>query len=281
MTPEKVLALAQQGRCKEAIRGAKKIMSSAGPAEPRKQLGLAGLRCAFIVNDVDAAVEFARVLDKQFGSDPEVLFVLVHAFSDLSSRVAQDLGRTAPQSVPAHKLYAETLEAQGKWDDAQHEYEWILERAPNTPGIHYLLARLLLVRSGPDAKPPERAKEELQKELQLDPNNAGAHYILAEIAVKEQNLEEAVTQFAAATKLDPTFGEAYADWGITLNNLGRYQEAVAPLRAAARLTPGNPAIHYALGTALARSGQKEEAEKEFAIQQSLTSQSPNAPADKP
>jgi Flp pilus assembly protein TadD len=63
---------------------------------------------------------------------------------------------------------------------------------------------------------------------------------------------------------------------------GKYEAAIPPLRTAERLTPGNPEIHHALATALVRSGHKEEAEKEFAIHRSLTSNNQGAPEpDKP
>ncbi len=90
---------------------------------------------------------------------------MVHAYSDLSTRAAQDLGRTAPKSIAAHKLNAEALEMQGKWEPAQLEYEGILKKEPNARGIHFLLGRLLLSRpdAGPDAT--ARAKQEFLKEL--------------------------------------------------------------------------------------------------------------------
>jgi tetratricopeptide (TPR) repeat protein len=271
ITPEKAVTLAQQGRCKEAIPALRKAMAAQGPAEEKKTAGVAGLRCALSLDNRDAALDFARALGKQFPRDPDVLFILVHAYSDLSTRAAEDLARTAPQSVPAHKLSAEAFEAQGKWDEAEHEYEGIIQREPNTPGIHYLLGRLLLVRAGADAKLPERAKEEFQKELQIDPNNAGAHYVLGEIAAKDENWEEAIKEFSAATKLDPSFADAYIGLGFSLVTLKRYEEAIAPLRAAERLTPQNPAVHYSLATALGRLGRKQEADQELAIHQSLVS----------
>src|SRR5436305_14113260 len=147
------------------------MAGSVGP-EMRKQAGVLGVRCSLAIDDRDSANEFIRLLNKQFARDPDVLFVLVHAYSDLSTRTAQDLGRTAPQSLAAHKLNAEALEMQGKWEPAQLEYEGILEKEPNARGIHFLLGRLLLSRpdAGPDAA--ERAKQEFLKELQIDPNNA-------------------------------------------------------------------------------------------------------------
>jgi tetratricopeptide (TPR) repeat protein len=252
------------------------------PATTRKQAGVVGVRCALAVDDRDSALEFIRLLNEQFARDPDVLFVVVHAYSDLSTRTAQDLGRTAPQSLAAHKLNAEALEEQGKWGPAQLEYEEMIRKEPNARGIHFLLGRLLLSRpdAGPDAT--QRAKQEFLKELQIDPTNSGAEYILGELARREENWEEATARFSAAARLDPNFAEAYLGWGVSLIGNKQYQQAIPPLRKAERLTPQNPDIHQALGTALVRSGQKEEANKEFAIHRSLSSAGPNAPnSEKP
>jgi tetratricopeptide (TPR) repeat protein len=282
LSPEKAITLAEQGHCRESIGGLKRGMAGQSPAETRKQAGVLGIRCSLAADDRGAALEFLQKLNKQFPRDPDVLFVVVHAYSDLSTRAAQDLSRTAPQSVAAHKLNAEALEMQGKWEPAQLEYEGILQEEPNARGIHFLLGRLLLSR--PDAAPdaPQRAKQELLKELEIDPKNSGAEYILGELARRDQNWDEAVSRFSAAAKLEPGFAEAYLEWGASLIDQKKYPDAISPLRTAERLTPGNPDIHHALATALVRSGHKEEAEKEFAIHRSLSSKNGGAPApDKP
>lgn len=270
------MTLATEGHCKEAVPGLKSAMSGAGSAETKKNAGVAGLRCALGMDDRAAASDFIRMLSKQFPNDPDILFVLVHAYSDLSTRTAQDLGRTAPQSVAAHKLNAEALEMQGKWDEAQREYETILEKEPNAQGIHYLLGRLYLSKPDPEGKSLELAKQEFTKELEIDPKNAGAHYILGQIATKGEAWEQAAEEFAEAAKLDSNFAEAYLGWGFSLVTLKKYEDAIAPLRKAEALQPGNPAVHYALATALSRSGHKEEAEKEFEIHHNLTAPPQNA-----
>jgi tetratricopeptide (TPR) repeat protein len=277
VSEEKAIALAEQGHCKEALPALKRVLSGQGPAESRKKAGIAGLRCSLTMESSDSALDFVRLLSHQFPRDPEVLFVLVHAYSDLSTRTAQDLGRTAPDSLPAHKLNAEALEMQGKWDEAQREYEDMITKGPDAPSLHYLLGRLLLSRPQPDAASAQRAKEEFQKELQIDPRNAGAEYILGEMARQESQLEEAVSRFSRAATLDPGFGDAFMGWGFCLVTLKRYEEAVAPLQTAVRLQQDNPSAHYNLAVALSRSGQKEEADKEFAIHRRLT-QKP-APAE--
>lgn len=271
LTPDRAVSLAEQGRCAESISGLKHAMASPVPAEMRKQAGVLGVRCSLAVDDRDSADQFIRLLTKQFPKDPDVLFVVVHAYSDLSSRTAQDLGRTAPDSFAAHKLNAEALEMQGKWEPAQLEYEGMIKKDPNARGIHFLLGRLLLSRpdAGPDA--PERAKQEFLKEIKIDPSNAGAHYILGELARRDEKCDEALPQYSEAAKLDSNFAEAYLGKGVCLVTLKKYEEAIPPLRSAERLTPGNPEIHQVLATALQRSGHKEEAEREFAIHRSLTS----------
>jgi len=274
LSPDKALTLAEQGHCQESISALKRAMAGQVPAETRKRAGIVGLRCSLTLDDRDSTVDFIRLLDKQFGRDPDVLFILVHAYSDLSTRTAQDLGRTAPQTLAAHKLNAEALEMQGKWEPAQLEYEGILEKEPDAPGIHYLLGRLLLSRPDAGADAAERAKQEFLKEVQIDPKNAGAEYILGELARRDEKWDEAISRFSMAAKLDSNFAEAYLGLGFCLVAVKRYEEAIPPLRVAVRLQHGNPSAHYNLAVALSRTGKQEEAEREFAVQRQLTQNFP-------
>lgn len=269
--PLSSIALAEQGHCREAIPGLEHVMAAHLPANTRKHAGVLGVRCSLAIDDRPATLDFIRWLNRGFGRDPDVLFVIVHAYSDLSTRTAQDLARYAPQSIAAHKLNAEALEEQGRWQPAELEYEDIIKKHPEARGIHFLLGRLLLSRpdAGPDAK--DRAKQEFLKELQIDPGNADADYILGELARRDESWDEAISRFSQAAKLAPNFAEAYLGWGVSLIGGKRYAEAIGPLRTAERLTPGNPDVHNALATALVRTGHKEEAEKEFAILRSLSS----------
>ena len=269
LTPEKALSLAEQGHCRESVPALKRALGSQIASDTKKEIGVAGVRCSLAMDDRDSTVDFIRFLHKQFPQDPDVLFVVTHAYSDLSTRTAQDLGRTAPDSLAAHKLTAEALEMQGKWEPAQAEYEWMLKKDPNAPGIHFLYARLLLSRPDAGSDAIERAKQELLKELQLDPNNAGAIYILGELDRRDQKWDEAISRYHQALKVDPNLAEAYLGLGYCLVNQKKYEDAISPLRAAERFMPENPEVHNSLGTALQRSGHKEEAQKEFAIHERL------------
>jgi tetratricopeptide (TPR) repeat protein len=271
ISPQQAITLANQGHCRESISALEQAMTAQTPAETRKLAGVVGIRCSLAIDDRPATLNFIRSLSRDFGHDPDVLYVIVHAYSDLSTRTALDLARSAPQSAAAHKLNAEALEEQGKWEPAQLEYEEILKKDPNAQGIHFLLGRLLLSRPDPGPDAPARAKEEFLKELQIDPGNADAEYILGMLAQRAQDFDEAIARFSQASKLNRNFAEAFLGWGAALLGEKKYEEAIAPLRRAEILTPENPDIHNALATALARTGNKTEAEKEFAILRSLSS----------
>ena len=111
-----------------------------------------------MLNSSDAAMFFLQLLNHEFPGDPDVLYVAVHTFSDLSTRASLELARTAPGSYQAHQLNGEALEVQGKWDDAAKEYQAVLQQNPRLPGIHYRLGRILVSRPGFGPEAAEQAK---------------------------------------------------------------------------------------------------------------------------
>src|SRR5438132_8434975 len=215
VTFERALRLAQSGRCEDALPVLKKVLLPGGDRDVRRTAGLAGIRCAMVLNQSDPAIELLRMLNREFPRDPEVLYVSVHTYSDLSTRAAQQLATTAPNSAQAHELNAESLEVQGKWDLAEKEYQAVLQQNPRQPGIHFRLGRLLLSKPNPPPTVADDAKKEFQQELGIDPNNAGAEYVLGELARQAQQLDEAIQHFSRAAKLDAGFGDAFLGLGAS------------------------------------------------------------------
>jgi tetratricopeptide (TPR) repeat protein len=261
--------LAEIGHCSEALPVLRKSVETLKDRELKRIAALAGVRCAMTLHQNDAALKFLATLTREFPTDPDVLYVAVHAYSDLSTMASQELARSAPDSYQAHELLAESFESQGKWEEAESEYRAILKQNPSLPGIHFRLGRALLSKPNPSPSVANDAKEEFQKELQIDPNNAGAEYVLGELARQSQDWDEAVAHFSRATKLDPQFGEAFLGLGMSLLAEKRYSDAVAPLERVVKLQPGNPDAHYNLAMAYSRVGRKQEGEKEFAVHQRL------------
>jgi tetratricopeptide (TPR) repeat protein len=278
--------LAESGHCAEALPALKRGVRQPSEKDLKRRIALDGLRCAMTLGQSDQALDFLQILGRDFPLDPEVLYVSIHAYSDLASRKSQELAQTAPHSPEAHELNAEAFEEQGKWDQAEKEYRWILQQDPKMPGVHFLIGRLLLSKPNPDAAVADEAKQEFQQELEIDPNNAGTEYVLGELARQRQAWDEAVAHFSRATKLDATFGDAFLGLGASLAAAKQFADAIPPLQTAVRLEPQNPATHYNLAMAYSRTGRKEEAEKEFAIHRQMTQgsdgagnqPSPSAPA---
>src|ERR1700678_1607317 len=267
---EHAASLAETGHCVEALPLLAKTAAHITDKELQKRAGLDGVRCASTLQQLDPLQDFLRMLSRQFPRDPEVLYVLTHAYSDLAARAASELATTAPTSIPALEMDADTSEQQGKWDQAEKAYRKILEQNPRYPGIHFRLARLILSQPSPPPDFAEQAKKELQQELEIDPSNAGAEYVMGELARQAQDLPEALKHFSKATEVEPNFGDAYLGLGMTLLAQKKFPEAVAPLEHAVKLQPANPAGHYSLATAYARTGRREDANREFALQQKTT-----------
>jgi tetratricopeptide (TPR) repeat protein len=269
-TAKRGVSLAEAGNCREALPLLKQAKLPLADQSLNRSVGLAAVRCAMFADQADVAENFLRFLNRQFPNDPEVLYLSVHTYSDLSSRAAARLARIAPTSAQGRELHAEALESQGKWDEAAKEYRLILKENPQLPGIHFRLGRLLLSGPNPSPAAAEEAKYEFEKELQIDPTNAGAEYVLGEMAKQSQQWDDAIQHFSRAAKLDTGFGDAFVGWGGSLVSEKKFSDAISPLETAVKLESGNPAAHYLLAIAYARTGRKEDGDREFAIQRQLT-----------
>jgi tetratricopeptide (TPR) repeat protein len=269
---KRAVDLAKTGHCKEALPLLKKSADNktAGDKDLKREVGFAGVRCAMFADQPDAAIDFLRALNHDFPRDPDVLYLSVHTYSDLSTRASAELANAAPNSHQAMELNAEALEIQGKWDDAEKVYRQIVKDNPNLAGVHYRLGRVLVSKPDFGAEVAEQAKQEFEKELKIDPTNAGAEYVLGEMAKQKEQWDEAIQHFSRAAKLDAGFGDAFVGWGGSLISQKKFADAIIPLETAVKLQSGNPAAHYMLAIAYARSGRKADGDREFAIQQKLT-----------
>jgi tetratricopeptide (TPR) repeat protein len=267
---DRAINLAQAGHCKEALPLLKQAKSQASAKDVKRRIGFTGVRCAMFADQPEAAQAFLLFLNREFPHDPEVLYLSVHTYSDLSSRAAANLASTAPNSAQGHELHAESLETQGKWEEAAKEYRLVAQQDPSLAGIHFRIGRLLLSKNNPSDADAQEAKKQMQQELEIDPTNAGAEYVLGEIAKQNQQWNEAVQHFSRAAKLDAGFADAFVGWGGSLVSLKKFNDAIPPLETAVKLQAGNAAAHYLLAIAYARTGRKEDGDREFAIQRQLT-----------
>lgn len=270
-SPERALALASAGRCREALSPLKKAAAQNLAKNVRYSVLMATARCAMGMERTGTAVQALLDLNGEFPHDPEVLYITTHFYSELASRASEDLASTAPTSPQAEQLEAEAFESHNDWDSAAAEYRKILAQNPERHGIHYQLGRILLLKNPPDA---ESARKEFEEELKLDPTSASAEFMLGETARQAGQWEEAASRFSKAAEFDVGFDEAYLALGMSLNSAGRFADAVSPLETYIKRQPADPAGHYQLATAYARTGRKAQAEKEMELERDAAAKAP-------
>ena len=262
------LSLSKGGRCKEALGYLGKDYPRAPEAQLKREIGTEAVRCGMASNQPDKAVDFLRLMNRDFPDDPDVLYLSSHVYSDLSTLASERLLSTAPGSVQAHQMNAEILEFQGKPEEAVKEYRKILASNPNLPGIHYHLGRALL--AGPqNPTTQEEARGEFEEELKINPADALSEYELGEMARKARQWNEAIERFSRAVKVDRAFTDARIGLGKSLLSAGRSAEAVEPLEGALGLEPDNLVAHYQLSLAYRRLGRAQDADKEEAAYRRL------------
>ena len=91
------------------------------------------------------------------------------------------------------------------------------------------------------------AEREFRKVLAADPDNAPAHNNLGNAYLRQGRLEEAISSYKKAVKLDVNLGLAYSNWGYALEALGDVKKAVKLYAIATRVTPGDAWPHNRLG----------------------------------
>jgi tetratricopeptide (TPR) repeat protein len=265
MSAKQALDLADKGECREALPALRKALPRVVDKDIKFQVAMASARCGMSLGRADAAVEAIVFLNHEFPHDPRVLYITTHYYSELANRAAQELAATAPSSIEAQELDAEAYEAQGKWDEAAAEYNRILVTNPETPSIHYRLGRIFLSKPQTDSS-VEDAKKEFEAELKINPHDAPSEFMLGDVARQAQQWPDAIQHFSQAAKLDAGFSEAYLGLGIAFNASEKYSDAIAPLETYVKMEPADGAGHYQLALAYGRTGRRDDAARQMALQ---------------
>lgn len=265
------LALASKGSCREALPLLKRATQNA-EKDILYNLDMATARCAMSLGRKEIAVTALLDLNRDFPHDPEVLYLTTHFYGELASQAAQELAAIAPSSAQAQQLEAEAFESHEDWDRALAAYRRILDLYPDRRGIHYQIGRILISKNPPDVATSDK---EFEEELKIDPGDASAEFMLGESARQAGQWDEAIARFTKATELDIGFDEAYLALGMSLNSAGKFTGAIVPLETYVKREPGDPAGHYQLATAYARTGRKEQAAREMQLQQQTSAKAPN------
>ena len=156
----------------------------------------------------------------------------------------------------AHQNLGFVLDEQHDLDGALKLYRAAAKETPKfaRTTIHEVIADVLL-RQGRT----EEALTEVRHAMELNPFSTTAANIMGLIMRANREDVEAAKYFQLAVKFDPEYFEAQINYGMTLVDLRRWDEAIAHLAPVARLFPRRYLARAYLARALAVRGDFEQA----------------------
>ncbi|MGA2985814.1 MAG: tetratricopeptide repeat protein [Terriglobia bacterium] len=107
------------------------------------------------------------------------------------------------------------------------------------------------------------AESLIQKAISLNPQNPYYHLHYGILLERVGQYDDAVAQMLLAEKLGPTFAQSYLSVGQLYVRRRKYQQARGQLERAVHLDPNLAAAHYALGGLYHHLGMNAESKSEY------------------
>lgn len=142
--------------------------------------------------------------------------------------------RLEPDNGLAHYGLGRTLFDVAQVKQAQTELEKAIALGLDEPAAYYY-AGLTYLHSASTPENRQRAKEHFQHVLRLDPGVARAYDCLGQIAVREQDYEQARGYYGKAVEMAPDLPDAHHGLSVVYRHLGQAQEADAEMAAFRKL----------------------------------------------
>jgi tetratricopeptide (TPR) repeat protein len=161
-----------------------------------------------------------------------------------------------PFDEEIHLLLIEAYEASGNADHALQLAAKTMQRFPESAGANYWMGLQLR-----DAGRFSEAKPFLEKALRLDPDYQLAYAASGDVALKQQQYDEAARYFRAALSKKSDDPEAHIGLSRALAALNQLPDAIEALERAVQLTT-DPRIHLELSQLYLRKGDRVRAARE-------------------
>lgn len=139
--------------------------------------------------------------------------------------------------------------------DARREYQELVERYANTPGVHYMRG-VFLLRDAPD-----EGITELKREIELSPRHVAARLQLAFEYIKRADYAAGLPYAEQAVELAPDLFATHNALGRILIETGEVERAIKELERGTQLAPDSPEMYFALARAYSRAGRPQDAAK--------------------
>ena len=139
----------------------------------------------------------------------------------------------AGAAVLAVLLATSTLAQAARWKSSISLWESVIQRAPAKRD--YVDAYLNLGVAYSDARRPAEARRTLERAAAIDSSNADVLYNLGVLTYAGGDRTRAADRFRAVLRVSPRHSNAWYNYAIVLDELGRHEEAVPAMIQAARL----------------------------------------------
>jgi tetratricopeptide (TPR) repeat protein len=201
-----------------------------------------------------------EILLKQDPTDKRVIYQVIRFHKARTIDAINQMGTLDADSDYMHALKAENFFDQGSLPEAIKEYNAVLERNPDFPGVHLALGNL-----HHRTLDISNAERELRLALREDPNHPMANFLLADILLKSNRVNDAVPLLEISIAADPQSMLAHFELGKCYASQGKLQEALKELNRAAEIDPSYRSTHYLLADVYKRLNQPEKENAHRAI----------------
>ncbi len=204
---------------------------------------------------------------EEYEAGTETLFAMARAGNENPSLI-EALGLSVlrmpflPSEMPPNKREMVLMAGRAAYDmrthraeDGKREFEELIARYGETPNVHYTYGTFLL---STDA---DAALSEFNREIQISPNHVPAQLQIAFEYIKRTDFATGLPFAEKAVELAPQLFAAHDALGRIFLGMGKTNEAIGELETAVKLAPDSPEVQFALYTAYARAGRKQDAER--------------------
>lgn len=169
-----------------------------------------------------------------------------------------------PADISSRGQLADAYAAKGRWEEAIAQYSAIIDANKNVELAKFKRAQAYVATSQLDkAKADFQAVVDIAKDGEManvDPTLEAAYYGLGDIAMKQNNAQEAVTQLEKALFIKKTDSDALLLIGKAYTVTGQTDKAVVALRNAVKFVPiGWVEPYQAMADAYTKAGNTAEA----------------------
>jgi Flp pilus assembly protein TadD len=208
--------------------------------------------------------------------NPDVIFLmgrlsmLENYFEDAIQLLEKGI-ELAPKRPDLHAALGESYFNAGNVDKAIQEFRTLIKLDPSAGSYNFMgLCYRHLGRFG-------EAKKYFLEGLELDPKNADCLYNLGYIANRQGDHQSAKKYLGLAIESDPNYADALYELASVKMSEKKFEEAIPLLRRSLKQTRKHGEVYYKLAAAERATHQKEAAERDLRIFETLAKEPAKQP----